>query len=70
MIKSRGLAIVLAIILGSIGGHRDYLGQIKLGVLYLLLSWTGISLIVSWIDAIMLILMNESEFQLKYNYNN
>lgn len=70
MIKSRGLAIVLAIILGSIGAHRFYLGQIKLGVLYLLLSWTGLSLIVSWIDAIMLILMNESEFQLKYNYNN
>lgn len=67
MIKSRGLAIVLAIILGSIGAHRFYLGQIKLGVLYLLLSWTGLSLIVSWIDAIMLILMNESEFQLKYN---
>lgn len=70
MIKSRGLAIVLAIILGSIGAHRFYLGQIKLGVLYLLLSWTGLSLIVSWIDAIMLILMNESKFQLKYNYNN
>ena len=70
MIKSRGLAIVLAIILGSIGAHRFYLGQIKLGVLYLLLSWTGLSLIVSWIDAIMLILMNESEFQLKYNCNN
>lgn len=70
MIKSRGLAIVLAIILGSIGAHRFYLGQIKLGVLYLLLSWTGLSLIVSWIDAVILILMNESEFQLKYNYNN
>lgn len=70
MIKSRGLAIVLAIILGSIGAHRFYLGQIKLGVLYLLLSWTGLSLIASWIDAVILILMNESEFQLKYNYNN
>ena len=67
MIKSRGLAIVLALILGSFGAHRFYLGQIKLGVLYLLLSWTGISFIVSIIDAIMLILMNESEFQLKYN---
>lgn len=67
MIKSRGLAIVLAIVLGSIGAHRFYLGQIKLGVIYLLLSWTGISLIVSWIDALMLILMDESDFQTKYN---
>lgn len=67
MIKSRGLAIIFALILGSIGAHRFYLGQIKLGVVYLLFSWTGIPFIVSIIDAIMLILMNESEFLEKYN---
>ena len=67
MIKSRGVAIILAILLGSIGAHRFYLGEIKLGVVYLLLSWTGISFILSIIDIIKLVLMNDSKFQSKYN---
>lgn len=67
MIKSRGVAIILAILLGSIGAHRFYLGEIKLGVIYLLLSWTGISFILSIIDIIKLVLMNDSKFQSKYN---
>ena len=67
MIKPRGVAIILAILLGSIGAHRFYLGEIKLGVIYLLLSWTGISFILSIIDIIKLVLMNDSKFQSKYN---
>ena len=38
--KDRTTAILLTLFLGGIGAHRFYLGQIGLGVLYLLFCWT------------------------------
>ena len=40
--KSRTTAAVLAILLGTLGIHKFYLGQKIKGVLYLLFSMTGI----------------------------
>lgn len=46
--KNKLVASLFAVILGGIGIHKFYLGQIGLGVLYLLFCWTGIpSIMVS-----------------------
>lgn len=49
--KNPTTAVVLALLLGWVGGHKFYLGQTGLGILYLLFSWTSIPLIVSFVEA-------------------
>lgn len=49
--KNPTTAVVLALLLGWLGGHKFYLGQTGLGIVYLLFSWSGIPLIVSFIEA-------------------
>lgn len=44
--KDPSTAVILALLLGGVGGHKFYLGQTFLGILYLLFSWTTIP---SWI---------------------
>lgn len=65
--KSRGITILLAIVLGGIGGHKFYLGNILSGVMYALFCWTGIPIVLAIIDIIILLLMSDQEFNLKYN---
>lgn len=43
---------LLAIFLGSIGVHKFYAGKIGLGIVYVLLSWTGITTIIGFIEGI------------------
>ena len=50
--KSRLAAILFALFLGGVGAHRFYLGQIGLGIVYLLFFWTGVPAIIALIDAI------------------
>ena len=56
-VKSKVAAGVLAILLGSLGIHKFYLGKIGMGVLYLLFCWTGIPAIVGLIEGIILSLL-------------
>ena len=65
--KSKGTAAVLAIFLGGFGVHKFYLGQAGMGVMYLLLSMTGLSWIFAWAEALGLLFMNEHAFDMKYN---
>ena len=65
--KDKTLAGLLALILGTLGVHRFYLGQPKLGILYLILLFTGISAILGLIDAVMFLTMNQEDFDDKYN---
>jgi len=65
--KSRGIAIILALLLGGIGGHKFYLGKHGQGFLYLIFFWTFIPLFLALIDIIVLLLMREESFQQKYN---
>ena len=65
--KSKTTAAILAILLGGIGVHRFYLNQTGLGLLYLLFCWTFIPLIVSLVDFIWLLTMDENRFNLKFN---
>ena len=49
--KSAVVALLLAIFLGGIGGHKFYLGNLILGILYLVFCWTGIPSIVALVEA-------------------
>jgi len=50
MQKDVGVAYILLIFLGLIGIHNFYLGKIGKGMLYLFLSFTGITIILCIID--------------------
>ncbi|RRO11539.1 NINE protein [Flavobacteriaceae bacterium 14752] len=67
--KDKTTAALLAFFLGGIGVHRFYLNQIGLGFLYLLLSWTFVPLIISFIDFIVFLSMDLKTFNYKYNKN-
>jgi len=68
MRKNKKFAALLAILGGSIGLHRFYLGQPGLGILYILfLMFFGISGILGIIDAFMLFFMSDEEFEYRYN---
>jgi TM2 domain-containing membrane protein YozV len=63
--RSRGIAILLAIFLGSIGAHRFYIGHYGVALLYLLFSWTLIPAVIGLIEGVILIIMSETSFQEK-----
>ena len=65
--KKKIVAAAFAFFLGAFGVHRFYLGQVGLGVLYLLLAITGISSVLGVVDAILFLTMNDQEFDKKYN---
>lgn len=65
--KEKNLAAVLAFFGGSVGLHRFYLGQIGLGILYVIMS--PIALLLGVIDAIVFLSMDQQTFDAKYNKN-
>ncbi|BBG30716.1 MULTISPECIES: TM2 domain-containing protein [Zymobacter] len=65
--KSKVVAGILAIFLGAFGIHRFYLGNIGLGILYLLFFWTGIPGIVAFIEGLVFLCGDEQKFNAKYN---
>lgn len=72
--KNKGLSkentIVLAIFLGFLGGHRFYLKQYGYGMVYLLLCWTFIPLGLSILDAMVIGIRSEDDFNHRYNRGN
>jgi len=70
-VKSRITAVLLCFFLGLIGIHKFYLNQNGTGIVYLLLSITGIGLIVTLpltlIDFIALLLTSDENFNEKFN---
>lgn len=52
--KDKVVFVLLAVFFGWFGVHRFYLGDIGLGILYLLFSWTFIPYFVSLIEAIVI----------------
>jgi TM2 domain-containing membrane protein YozV/ribosomal protein L37AE/L43A len=64
--KSKVAAFLFAWFLGGIGGHKFYLGRVGQGVLYLLFFWTFIPAILSFIEGIIYITMDDERFWQKY----
>ena len=64
--KSKIAAALLAFFLGSIGAHKFYLGQIGMGLLYLLFCWTFIPAVIAFIEFIILLTMSDEAFNMKY----
>ena len=48
--KNKTTALLLTLLLGGVGAHRYYMGQIGLGVVYTLFSWTFIPVIVALVE--------------------
>ncbi|MEP6795654.1 MAG: NINE protein [Saprospiraceae bacterium] len=68
--KNKTTAGLFALFLGWAGIHRFYLGQTGLGILYfclIFLSFGMVPFILGLIDGIVLLNMDENEFNRKYN---
>jgi TM2 domain-containing membrane protein YozV len=49
--KDEVIGVLLAVFLGGLGIHHFYLRRDGLGILYLVFSWTGIPMVIAWIEA-------------------
>lgn len=71
--KNKVLAAILAFFFGGIGIHKFYLGEIGMGILYICLTLVGmiiclpIGAILSLVDFILLLVMDDEKFNQKYN---
>ena len=64
--KSKVTAGILSILLGGIGIHKFYLGQVGWGITYLLFSWTSIPMFLGFIEGIYYLTMSDKAFKAKY----
>jgi len=48
--KNKTTALLLTLLLGGVGAHRYYMGQIGLGIVYTLFSWTFIPGIIALVE--------------------
>ena len=64
--KNKVVAGLLGIFLGGLGVHKFYLGQIGLGILYLIFFWTFIPAIVGFIEGIIYLTMSDEAFAERY----
>jgi TM2 domain-containing membrane protein YozV len=64
--KSRIAAALLAFFLGGFGVHKFYLGQVGLGLLYLVFFWTIIPSIIAFIEFVLLLVMSDERFSRQY----
>jgi TM2 domain-containing membrane protein YozV len=65
--REKIVAVLLAFFLGGFGFHRFYLGQKKLGFVYLLFFWTVVPFIMGVVDALLLLVKHQDDFDLQYN---
>lgn len=65
--RERTIAAFLALFLGGIGIQKFYIGQIFLGVLCVIFSFTFIPMVIGIVDFMRFMLMSDEEFDLKYN---
>ena len=64
--KSRMVAALFAFFLGGIGAHKFYLGRTFAGLMYLVFCWTGIPLILGFLEGITYLLSSSRSFALRY----
>ncbi len=61
--KSKTVAGILAILLGSVGAHKFYMGKYGMGILYLLFCTTYIPAIIGIVEGIMYLTESEEKFE-------
>lgn len=66
--KSKTTTVLLAFLLGGVGGHRYYLADKTKAVLSFLFCWTLIPLFISVIDGFIFLFMSQETFDQKYNH--
>lgn len=64
--KNRPIAILLALLLGSFGIQRFYVGPVAWGIAYLVFFWTGIPGFLAWLEAIYWLTLSDVEWARKY----
>ena len=65
--SNRVVAILLAVFLGWCGIHKFYCHRVFQGLLYFFFCETGIPWVLSIIDAIRYVFMDDSKFHYKYS---
>ena len=66
--KSKVAAGLLAILLGDFGVHKFYLGQVGLGIIYLLFFWTLVPGVIGIIEGIIYLTMSDQVFEQRYGW--
>lgn len=61
--KSKIVAGILGILLGGLGVHKFYMGNILAGVVYLVFSWTTVPGILGLIEGIVFLIDDDEKFQ-------
>ena len=64
--KDKTTAGILAILLGGLGIHHFYLGNMQMGIIYILLACVGISPVLGLVDGILYLTKSDEEFQANY----
>ncbi|QLG26740.1 TM2 domain-containing protein [Halorarum halophilum] len=64
--KDKLAAALIAIFLGGLGIHKFYLGDNRMGVIYLCFFWTGIPALLGLIEGIIYLTKTDEEFQWRY----
>jgi TM2 domain-containing membrane protein YozV len=65
--RDKSTAALLAFFLGGLGIHKFYLGNVGLGVVYLLFCWTLIPALIGLIETIILANKSKQQFDLEFN---
>jgi len=60
------VAGILAILLGGLGVHKFYQGNMKIGTLYLCFFWTAIPALLGLIEGILMLVADEDEYERTY----
>jgi TM2 domain-containing membrane protein YozV len=61
--RSQTVAVLLALFGGIFGLHHFYMGHTRRGLWYLAFFWLAFPLVLGWIDAVRLALLDDTEFQ-------
>lgn len=52
--KDGTVGVLLALFLGGLGAHRFYMGDVGLGILYVIFVWTFIPALIAFVEAFLM----------------
>ena len=66
VVKDKWVAVILALLLGGVGGHKFYLGKNAQGLIMLVFCWTLIPGIWAFFEAVRYMLASEKDFSERF----